>query len=121
MRLLFRLSLTTLILLLILTTCYLILPSLLASYARYQLTQHGFSGIEIEIGSIGLQSTTVKRLLMSNDEFAIKLQGLQADYQLSKLLSGTVDSVQVTLYQYPICPLKRVNFYFSTLCYGQGC
>lgn len=95
MRLLFRLSLTILILLLILMACYLIMPSLLANYARYQLRQHGYTDIEIKISHVGLQSSTVERLQMSNEEFAIKIQGLQATYQLSELLSGTADALQI--------------------------
>lgn len=95
MKLLLRLSLTILSLLLILTACYFILPSLLASYARNQLTQRGYTDIEIEIGNVGLQSSTVDLLQMYNDDFAIKLQGLQANYQLLGLLSGTADSLQI--------------------------
>lgn len=81
--------------LLILSVLWLSLPLLLVTVAQHQLSQQGFSDIEIEPGGIGLQLTTIERLQMSNDEFVMKLHGLQAKYQLSELLSGSADSLTV--------------------------
>ena len=81
--------------LLILSVLWLSLPLLLVTVTQHQLSQQGFSDIEIEPGAIGLQLTTIERLQLSNDEFVMKLQGLQAKYQLSDLLSGSVDSLSV--------------------------
>jgi hypothetical protein len=95
MGLLFRLLLTVMSFILILSVLWLSLPQLLVSVARHQLSQQGFSDIEIEPGVIGLQSTTIERLQLSNDDFFMKVQGLQANYQLSELLSGAVASLKV--------------------------
>jgi hypothetical protein len=81
--------------LLILSVLWLSLPLLLVTVTQHQLSQQGFSDIEIEPGAIGLQLATIERLQMSNDEFVMKLQGLQAKYQLSDLLSGSVNSLSV--------------------------
>ncbi len=95
MGLLFRLLLTVMSFLLVLSVLWLSLPLILVTTAQHQLSQQGFSDIEIEPGTIGLQSTTIERLQMINDDFVIKLQGLQATYQLSELLSGSVASLHV--------------------------
>jgi len=95
MRLLFRLSLTVLSFLLILAVLWLSLPRLIVALTYNQLSQQGYSDIELVIGNIGLQSTTVERMRLSNDELSIELQGLKADYHLSGLLSGSVDSLVI--------------------------
>ena len=93
MRLLFRLLLAIMSFLLVLALLWLSLPHLLESVMRSQLTQQGFSVINIEIGKVGLQSTAVERLQISNEQLDINLQGLQAEYQLSDLISGSVISI----------------------------
>jgi hypothetical protein len=93
MRLLFRLSLTLLSFLLILTVLWFSLPHLLESIIRSQLAQQGFSVIEIEIEKVELQSMAVDRLLLSNEQVDINVQGLQTEYQLSDLFSGSVISL----------------------------
>ena len=93
MRLLFRLSLTVMSFFLILVMLWISLPQLIESFAYTQLTQQGFSGVEIEVGHVGIQSASVDRLQLSNESLDIKLQGLQAEYQLSDLFSGSVISL----------------------------
>jgi hypothetical protein len=93
MRLLFRLSLTVLSFLLILAVLWLSLPRLIVALTHYQLTQQGYSDVELVIGNIGLQSATVDSMRLSNDELSIELQWLKADYHFSGLLSGSVDSL----------------------------
>ena len=93
MRLLFRLLLAIMSFLLVLALLWLSLPHLLESVMRSQLAQQGFSVIDIEIGKVGLQSTAVGRLQISNEQLDINLQGLQAEYQLSDLISGSVISI----------------------------
>lgn len=93
MRLLFRLLLTIMSFTLVLALLWLSLPGLLEAVMRSQMTQQGFSVSEIEIGKVGLQSATVERLHMSNDQLEIDIQGLQADYQFSDLISGSVFSL----------------------------
>lgn len=97
MRLLFRLLLTIMSFMLVLALFWLSLPGLLESVLRSQMTQQGFSVSEIVIGQVGLQSTTVERLQMSNEQVEINLQGLQADYQFSDLISGSVLSLHTDL------------------------
>ncbi|MCP4010040.1 MAG: hypothetical protein GY726_11070, partial [Proteobacteria bacterium] len=104
MKLLFRLSLTTLGLLLFLLLAYLALPSLLAGIARYQLSQLGFTDIEIKVGPVGLESATIDYAEMSNQGVKISLQKLKTDYQLAKLLSGSADTIHIeslSLFQVP--------------------
>ncbi len=79
--------------LLVLALLWLSLPHLIESVVPSQLTQQGFSVIDIEIGKVGLQSTAVERLQISNEQLDINLQGLQAEYQLSDLISGSVISI----------------------------
>jgi hypothetical protein len=95
MRLLSRLALTILSLLLILTMSYLALPFLIAGFARHQLLQQGFTNIDITVGPIGLQSAKIEQVQMSKPNLVIKMQNMQADYQLKKLLSGTLESIQI--------------------------
>jgi hypothetical protein len=95
MKLLFRLSLTVLSFLLILTVLWLSLPRLIVAFTHYQLTQQGYSDIEFVMGNIGLQSATVERIRLSNDDFSIDLQGLKTEYHFSGLLSGSVDSLVI--------------------------
>lgn len=104
MKLLFRLLLTIMSFMLVLALLWLSLPGLLESVIRSQVMQQGFAVSEIVIGKVGLQSTTVERLQMSNDQLEINLQGLQADYQFSDLISGSVFSLhtdQVRVYRKP--------------------
>ena len=77
MKLLFRLSLTTLSLLLFLLLAYLALPSLLSEFARYQLSQLGFTDIEINVGPVGLESATIDYAELSNQGIRISLQNLK--------------------------------------------
>jgi len=95
MKLLFRLSLTTLSLLLFLLLAYLALPSLLAEIARYQLSQLGFTDIEIKVGPVGFESATIDFAEMSNQGIKISLQNLKTDYQLAKLLYGSADAIHI--------------------------
>ncbi len=95
MKLLFRLSLTTLGLLLFLLLAYLALPSLLAGIARYQLSQLGFTDIEIKVGPVGFESATIDYAEMSSQGVKISVQNLKTDYQLAKLLSGSADTIHI--------------------------
>jgi len=95
MRLLFRLSLTVLSFLLILAVLWLSLPRLIVALTHNQLTQLGFSDIELVIGNIGLQSASVERMHVSNEEYSLKLQGLETEYHFTGLLSGSVDSLAI--------------------------
>jgi len=94
MRLLFKLFLTILGFLLLLGVIWLSLPRLLAELVESQLSQSGFSNIEVIIGDIDLQSATVERLKMSNTGLDIVIEVLQARYDLSRLLSGQLISIQ---------------------------
>lgn len=104
MRLLFKLSLTVMSFFLILVMLWISLPWLLESFAYTQLTKQGFSGVEIEVGHVGIQSASVDRLQLSDQNLDIKLQGLHAGYQLSDLFSGSVISLhtdQIRVYRKP--------------------
>ncbi len=94
MRLLFKLSLTILSFLFLFGVIWLSLPSLLAGLAENQLSQSGFSNVEVKIGDIGLQSATVERLNMSTIGMDIAIEGLQTRYDLPRLLSGQLISIQ---------------------------
>lgn len=104
MRLVFKLSLTVMSFFLILVMLWISLPWLIESLAYTQLKQQGFSGVEIEVGHVGIQSASVDRLQLSNQSLDIKLQGLHAEYQLSDLFSGSVISLrtdQIRVYRKP--------------------
>ncbi len=104
MKLLFRLSLTILSLLLFLLLAYLALPSLLAEIARHQLSQLGFTDVEIKVGAVGLESATIDYAEASNQGIKINLQNLKTDYQLATLLSGSADAIHIenlSLFQVP--------------------
>lgn len=93
MRLLFRLSLTVIFFFLILAILWISLPRLLETIVQSQLEQQGFSEVKLVMGKIGLQSTTVERIQLSNEEMNLAMQGLQADYHLSELFSGSLISL----------------------------
>ena len=80
--------------LLLLGVIWLGLPRLLAELVENQLSQSGFSNVEVKIGDIGLQSVTVERLKMSNADMDIVIEGLQARYHLSQLISGKLISIE---------------------------
>ncbi|GBE46334.1 hypothetical protein BMS3Bbin11_01434 [bacterium BMS3Bbin11] len=94
MKLLYKLLLTMLGFLLLLGVIWLGLPRLLAELVENQLSQSGFSNVEVKIGDIGLQSVTVERLKMSNADMDIVIEGLQARYHLSQLISGKLISIE---------------------------
>ncbi|MDX2477330.1 MAG: hypothetical protein QNL05_08190, partial [Gammaproteobacteria bacterium] len=66
MRLVFKLSLTVMSFFLILVMLWISLPWLIESLAYTQLTQQGFSDVEIEVRHVGIQSASVDRLQLSN-------------------------------------------------------
>ena len=104
MRVLFKLSLTVMSFFLILVMLWISLPWLLESFAYTQLKQQGFSGVEIEVGHVGIQSASVDRLQLSDKDLDIKLQGLHAEYQLSDLFSESIISLhtdQIEVYRKP--------------------
>lgn len=95
MRLLSRLLLTVLSFLLILSAFWLSLPRIIESFAYSRLTQLGYKDIDFVVGDVGIRSTTINHLRMSNDDFSIELQDLKAEYSLSDLLSGSADAIVV--------------------------
>ncbi|NOY15886.1 MAG: hypothetical protein GXP23_02935 [Gammaproteobacteria bacterium] len=95
MKLLSKLSLTILSFLFLFGLLWLSLPRLLAGLAEYQLEQSGFSDVEVKISDIGLESVTVDRLKMSITDLDIVIEGLQARYHLSQLISGKLISIEV--------------------------
>ena len=95
MKLLFKLTLSILSVALILVITYLLLPSLTTELARYQLKQQGFTGVAIQIGTIGLATTGIEQIQLSNDDYRIELNGVQVDYELVNLLSGELDRIHI--------------------------
>jgi len=94
MKLLYKLLLTILGFLLLLGVIWLSLPLLLTELVESQLSRSGFSNVEVKIGDIDFQSATVARLKMSNTGLDIVIEGLQAKYDLSRLLSGQLISIE---------------------------
>jgi len=95
MKLLYKLSFTTMSLVLLFTVIYLFLPLLATEIARYSLQQQGFTDIDIKIQSFDIQSTAIEYAHLSNHDLRIELKGLTAEYQLMELLSANIDSIQV--------------------------
>ncbi len=94
MKLFSKLLLTVLGFLLLLGGLWLSLPQLLASLAESQLSQSGFSNVEVKIGDVTLQSVTVDGLTMSNADMEVSLEGLQVNYDIPRLLSGQLISIE---------------------------
>ncbi len=95
MKLLFKLTLSILSLTLILVITYLALPTLVTELARYQLKQQGFTEVGIQIGTISLTMADIEQLQLSNDDYRIKLSGVQVEYELVALLSGRMNRIHI--------------------------
>jgi len=74
---------------------WLSLPRLLAAVAANQLEQSGFSNVEINIDDVTLSSVTVGRLTMSNVDLDIEVMSILLTYNISRLLSGQLISIEV--------------------------
>jgi len=94
MKLFSKLLLTVLGFLLLLGGIWLSLPQLLASMAESQLAQSGFSNVEVKIGGVTLQSVVVDSLRMSNTDMEVSVEGLQLNYDIPRLLSGQLISLE---------------------------
>ncbi|MCK5360570.1 MAG: YdbH domain-containing protein [Gammaproteobacteria bacterium] len=93
MRLLSKILLTVLSFLLILAVFWFSLPRIIESYTYSRLSQLGYRDIGFVVGDVGFRSATIEHLRMSNDDFSIELRDVQAEYRLSDLLSGSVDTL----------------------------
>ena len=80
--------------LLLLGALWLSLPRLLAGLVESQLAQAGFTNTEVSIGEINLKRTTIERLKTSNASLDIFIEGLQLKYNLSRLFSAQLISIE---------------------------
>ncbi len=94
MKLLLKILLTILSFSLLLGGLWLSLPYLLAALAENQLSQYGFSNVEVQIADVSLNSATVERLKMTDASLDIDVNGLQARYHLSQLLHGQMIAIE---------------------------
>lgn len=94
MRLIFKVLLSLLSVLLLFGVLWLSLPRLLTELMERQLAQSGFTNIEANISELNLHLTAIDRLKMSNASLDILIEGLQLKYDLSRLLSGQLISIE---------------------------
>ncbi len=95
MKLLTRLFVTLSIFAMLIAAAWIALPAGLTAFARYQLEQLGFTDVALEIDSIGLQSSRVSYVQLSNEDVSLRAQGLQLSYQALALLRGELESIDL--------------------------
>lgn len=95
MKLLYRLFVTLSIFAVLIAAAWFALPAGLMVVARHQLQQTGFTDVVLEIDTVGLQSSQLSYVQLSNDDVSLRALGLQLNYRALELLNGKLDSIHL--------------------------